>query len=346
MQLNDYFQLLGEKEMIKTKRLMQQCSSLLLAVGLGMSSYAGAETLRFGGNFDVDHSSSKAMEIFQDELNKTTAGDLKAQLFPAMQLGGAQENLDQVSSGAIMGSWIGISYLSRTVPELEAVSLPFAFSSREDAFRVIDGQVGELLNKKLAEKGFTALGFMELGFRHVTNNTRPITTKADFEGLKLRLQPNQTHLSTMRAVGANPVSMGIKEVYGALQQGVLDGQENPYSIISTKRFDEVQSYLSDTGHFYDFIVVVANLKKFEKLSSAEQQAVRDSMAKAVAWQRAKAAEEDTAARDELIARGMKFSPISDELRADLKASSSNVVESLKSKIGSDVIEMVMMELQK
>ncbi|MEH6576996.1 MAG: TRAP transporter substrate-binding protein [Amphritea sp.] len=332
--------------MIKTKRFTKRCSTLLLALGLSASTLAGAETLRFGGNFDVEHSSSKAMEIFQEELSKTSGGDLKAQLFPSMQLGGAQENVDQVRSGAIMGTWIGISYLSRTVPELEAVSLPFAFESREDAFRVIDGKVGDVLNEKLAEKGFVALGFMELGFRHVTNNTRPIVTKADFDGLKIRLQPNQTHLATLRAVGANPVSMGIKEVYGALQQGVLDGQENPYSIISTKRFDEVQTYLSDTGHFYDFIVVAANLKKFNKLSSNEQQAVRDAMAKAVAWQRSKAAEEDTAARDDLVARGMTFTPISAELRADLKASSSDVVESLKAKIGSDVIETVMLELAK
>ena len=106
------------------------------------------------------------------------------------------------------------------------------------------------------------------------------------------------------------------------------------------------TYLSDTGHFYDFIVVAANLKKFNKLSSDEQQAVRDAMAKAVAWQRSKAAEEDTAARDELVARGMTFTPISAELRADLKASSSEVVESLKAKIGSDVIETVMLELAK
>jgi tripartite ATP-independent transporter DctP family solute receptor len=263
-----------------------------------------------------------------------------------MQLGGAKENIDQVRSGAIMGTWIGISYLSRTVPELEAVSLPFAFSTRQQAFDVIDGKVGDLLNEKLAEKGFVALGYMELGFRHVTNNTRAISSLEDFQGLKLRLQPNQTHLATMRSVGANPVSMGIKEVYGALQQGVLDGQENPYSIISTKRFDEVQTYLSDTGHFYDFIVVAANLKKFNKLSSDKQQAVRDAMATAVAWQREKAAEEDTAARDELVQRGMVFTQISDDLRAQLKARSQGVVDDLKAKIGDEVINTVMLELNK
>lgn len=326
------------------KRTLTGAMGLLAALCLTAS--ASAETLRIGGNFADEHSSSKAMAMFAEELEKATGGDLKAQLFPGMQLGGAQENVDQVRSGAIMGTWIGIAYLSRTVPELEAVSLPFAFSTREDAFRVIDGKVGEVLNAKLAEKGFVALGYMELGFRHVTNNVRPIASMEDFKGLKLRLQPNQTHLNTMRAIGANPVSMGIKEVYGALQQGVLDGQENPYSIISTRRFNEVQKYLSDTGHFYDFIVVVANLKKFNSLPAAQQQAVRDAMAKAVAWQRSTAAAEDTAAREQLIAGGMTFTPISPELRAQLRTATAGVVDELRQKIGSDVIDAVVAELSK
>lgn len=184
-------------------------------------------------------------------------------------------------TGVIFGTWIGAAYLSRTVPELEAVSLPFAYPDRETAFRVIDGPVGDLLNQKLAEKGFTALGWMELGLRHVTNDVRPIDEIGDFEGLKIRLQPNETHLATFRAIGANPVSMGIQEVYSALQQGVLDGQENPYSIILTRSFDEVQKHLSDTAHFFDFIVIAANKRAFDRLSPEHQKAVREAMDEAV-----------------------------------------------------------------
>jgi len=330
--------------MTTTTRTVRYTTPLLLALGLGAPLMAGADTLRFGGNFTDDHSSSRAMEIFQEQLAERTDGDLTAQLFPNMQLGGAGENVDQVNSGAIMGTWIGISYLSRTVPELEALSLPFAFDSREDAFALIDGEVGELLDEKLAEAGFTALGYMELGFRHVTNNAHPIETIEDFQDLKIRLQPNQTHLDTFRAIGANPVSMDINEVYGALQQGVLDGQENPYSIISTKRLDEVQKYLSDTGHFYDYIVVVANRDKFEGLSEDEQQAVNEAMAEAVAWQRETAAEEDTAARETLIERGMQFTPISDETRSELRDASQGVVDDLRDKVGAEIVDQVLEEL--
>lgn len=316
-----------------------------LALGLCTPLLAQAEDLRFGGNFTDDHSSSRAMARFAETLAEQSDGDLTAQLFPNMQLGGAGENLDQVSSGAIMGSWIGISYLSRTVPELEALSLPFAFDSREDAFALIDGEVGELLDEKLAEAGFVALGYMELGFRHVTNAERPLESIEDFQDLKIRLQPNQTHLDTFRAIGANPVSMDIKEVYGALQQGVLDGQENPYSIIETKRLDEVQPYLSDTGHFYDYIVVVANRDKFEDLSDDQRATLMAAMDEAVAWQRETAAAEDTQARDTLIERGMQFTPISDETRAALREASQSVVDDLREKLGAELVDKVLEELE-
>ncbi len=316
----------------------------VLALGLCAPLLAQAEDLRFGGNFTDDHSSSRAMARFAETLAEQSDGDLTAQLFPNMQLGGAGENLDQVSSGAIMGTWIGISYLSRTVPELEALSLPFAFDSREDAFALIDGEVGELLDEKLAEAGFVALGYMELGFRHVTNAERPLESIEDFQDLKIRLQPNQTHLDTFRAIGANPVSMDIKEVYGALQQGVLDGQENPYSIIETKRLDEVQPYLSDTGHFYDYIVVVANRDKFEDLSDDQRATLMASMDEAVAWQRETAAAEDTQARDTLIERGMQFTPISDETRAALREASQSVVDDLREKLGAELVDKVLEEL--
>jgi tripartite ATP-independent transporter DctP family solute receptor len=305
-----------------------------------------AEKIRVAGNFAVDHSSSVAMERFKAAVEKATNGDLAVDLFPAMQLGGAKENVDQVRSGAVSMTWIGMAYLSRTVAELEAVSLPFVFPDRESAFRVMDGKVGDLLNEKLAAKGFLSLGYMELGSRNVTNNTHPIKTVADFNGLKIRLQPNETHLATFRAIGANPISMGIKEVYSALQQGVLDGEENPYSIILTRKFNEVQKYLSDSGHFFDFIIVVANKDRFASLKPDHQQAIRAAMAEAVSWQRAKAAEEDEAAKMELIASGMEFTPISAEVRAELQAKAAGVVGELKGRIGSDLVDAVIAEAKR
>lgn len=326
-----------------TSKLKSVAAAIGLSAIAAASGPAAAETLRIAGNFATDHSSSVAMERFKEALAEKTGGELTAEIFPAMQLGGAKENVDQVRTGAIFGTWIGAAYFSRTVPEVEAVSLPFVYPDRETAFRVIDGPVGDLLNEKLAEKGFTALGWMELGLRHVTNNVRPIDSIEDFEGLKIRLQPNETHIATFRAIGANPVSMGIKEVYSALQQGVLDGQENPYSIIRTLSFHEVQKHLSDSAHFFDFIVIAANKRAFDQLSDEHQAAVREAMDEAVAWQRAKAAEEDKAAKEALIESGMVFTPIPDELRAELRERSSVVVDELRERIGAELVDKVLAE---
>ncbi len=191
-----------------------------------------------------------------------------------MQLGGAKENIDAVRSGTLAITWVGAAFLTRIVPELEAVSLPFLFSNREAAFRVIDGPVGTAIDRKLQEKGFISLGWMELGMRHLTNSRGPIRSMADLKGMKIRMQPNETHLATFRALGANPVAMDIKELYSALEQKVVDAQENPYTVISASRYGEVQKHLSNSGHFFDFIAVVASKKAFEQLTPQDQKAVR------------------------------------------------------------------------
>ena len=248
------------------------CTAVVMAV-----SSAGAwaqERLRIAGNFAPEHSSSIAMQQFKKDVEAASKGSLVIEVFDNMQLGGAQENVTQTRAGTIHMTWVGMAFLSRTVPDLEAVSLPFMFPSREVAYKVMDGPAVDLIEAKMADKGFTSLGFMELGARQVTNSVRPIRTMADLKGLKIRMQPNETHLATFRALGANPLAMDIKEVYSALEQKVIDGHENPYALILTSRFNEVQKHLSNTGHFFDFISVVGNKKKIESLSAEHQKIVR------------------------------------------------------------------------
>ncbi len=323
--------------------------ALLAALGgvLLLSTVAAQaqERLRVAGNFPEDHTATGAMEVFKEQVEEITNGEIQVDLFPVMQLGGAQENVDQVRSGAIFGVFTSIAYFSRSIPEYEAVSLPFLFDSREQAFALMDGEVGDYLDAKMEDEGFVNLGYMELGFRHVTNNERPITSLDDFDGLRIRLQPNEVHLESMRAVGANPTPMDISEVYSALQQGVLDGQENPYNIIATRGFDEVQRYLSDSGHFFDFINAVANKEAFDALSPEHQEAVREAMRTAVLWQREQAAALEEQFREELIERGMQFDPISDEVRAQLRDATEGVVDGVRERIGDEAIDLVLTNRQ-
>lgn len=318
--------------------------ALVGAALLGLALPALSQTLRIAGNFPAEHSSSVAMRHFAETVASATDGEVTVDLFPAMQLGGAGENVSQVRSGAIFGTWIGTAYLSRIVPELEAISLPFLFPDRDAAFEVIDGEVGEVLAERLADKGMMALGWMELGARHVTNSTRPIETAADLEGLKIRLQPNETHIATFRALGANPVSMDIQEVYSALQQHVIDGQENPYSVIQTRNFAEVQDYISDTGHFFDFIVVVASQQAYDGLSSEHRQVVREAMAEAEAMQREAAAAEQNAALAELRER-MTFTAITPEVREGLREATRGVVEQVRERAGDEMVDRVLSKVR-
>lgn len=322
--------------------------AVALATGLlALAPRAEAQDkLRIVGNFATEHPSSQAMLLFKSEVARLTNNQLTVDIFDNMQLGGAKENVDGTRAGTVFATWVGMAFLSRTVPELEAVSLPFLFPSREVAFKVIDGPVGQLLDQKLGDKGFALLGFMELGSRQVTNSKRPIVSLDDFKGLKIRLQPNETHLQTFRALGANAVAMDVKELYSAMQQGVVDGQENPFINIQTSRYFEVQKFLSKTDHFFDFISVVANKRQLENLKPEFRQAVRTAMSAAVAQQRSVAAKADAEALEDLKKRGMTYNEITPAVTEQLRQATSGVVVDLRKRLGNDVIDRVLEEVRK
>ena len=325
-------------------------TALLIAAGavafLPLSA-AAQDKVRLAGNFETAHSSSVAMEqVFKPELAKLTKNQLQVDLFPAMQLGGAKENVDAVRAGSLLMTWTGAAYMSRIVPELEAVSLPFLFPNREAAFKVMDGAVGKQIDQKMAAQNFLMLGWMELGSRNVTNNKKPIKTVEDLKGLKIRLQPNETHLATFRALGANPLAMDIREVYSAMEQKVLDGHENPYNLIYDSRFFEVQKYVSNTGHFFDFIAVVANRKKFQALSPEFQKVIRTAMDKAVATQRVEAAKADAVALVELQKKGMQYDAMPPAEREAMRKATAGVVDDIKKRVGADLVDRVLAEVKK
>jgi len=308
----------------------------LLACGL-----AHAEALRVAGNFPVNHSSSVAMEQFKRDVEKASNGELRVDVFAAMKLGSAKDNVDQVGSGSIFMTWIPPAYLSGSIPELAALSIPFAFADRQAAFRVVDGQVGATLADKLAAKGLVLLGFMELGPRQLTNSKRAIRSLADFKGLKVRLQPDEIHMATFRALGAEPVAIDIKELYGALESGAVDAQENPFAVIRQRNFDKVQKYLSNTSHFFDFILLLANKRAFDGLRPEQQKIVREAAANAVYAQRIAAAAEDIGAIVELANRGVALEPVRPSLRADLRRVTQGVVDSVRQKAGAQLVDAVL-----
>jgi tripartite ATP-independent transporter DctP family solute receptor len=279
-------------------------ATLLLAAS---GSHADPVVLR-GSAFGAGHTSSKAMEIFKAEVARRSRGAIDVGLFPDMQLGGAKELIDDVRTEKLFATWVGIAFVSRLVPEVEAVSLPYIFKDYGHAMLTVDGAVGKLIEAGLSAKGFTALAWMELGARHVTNSRRPLKSLADFKGLRIRVQPDENHMAAFRALGANPVAMDIKDVYAATRQGDIDGEENPYSVIRTNKYFETQKYLSDSGHVLDLIVLIASKKTLAGLPPEQQKAIRDAARIAALQQRKTAAEAEAAALNDLSPKACSSIP--------------------------------------
>jgi TRAP-type transport system periplasmic protein len=268
---------------------------------------------------------------------------LDVAFFPAGTLeggGGVKELIDALHADTLFAVPASIQYFSRLVPETEALSLPFVFRDGDQARQATDGAIGKLIEARLLAKGFITLGWMALGARNVTNSKRPLKTLDDFKGLKIRVQPSETHMAIFRALGANPLAMDIKDVYTALQQGDVDAQENPYYPSYFYKFYNVQKYVSNTRHAFDFLVFVASKKTFTDLPLEQQKAVREAARIASVQQWKMEAAEDQAALASLKANGMQFDPLPEATRTALKKATAGVIESARKRIGADLLDQV------
>jgi TRAP-type transport system periplasmic protein len=290
--------------------------------------------------FFADHASSKAMELFKTELARRTRGDLEVAFSPMGPQSGVKDLIDELRVGTIFAVPAPMPYLSRLVPETEALSLPFIFHDADRAHQATDGAVGKLIEARLAAKGFVPLGWMALGARNVTNSRKPLKTLDDFKGLKIRVQPSETHLATFRALGASPVAMDIKDVYTALQQGDIDAQENVYQPMYNAKFYEVQKYLSDTGHVFELLIFVANRKAFASFSPEQQKAVRDAARIATVQEWKTAAAMNETAFEALKANGMQFDPIPAATRTAFKRAMSGVIDGARKRLGAELVDKV------
>jgi len=285
-------------------------------------------TLQVETNLPATHATSRAMEIFKDEVARLSKGSIEVEA-AAGSPRGLKELVDAVHVGSLFATPTSIANLSRVVPEAAALSLPFVFDDYDEALRAVDGPVGRLMATKIDAKGFTVLAWMALGEFNFTNSKRPIKTLEDFKGLKIRVLPNATHLATFQAIGARPVAMDLKDVDAALRQGDIDGQEQDYSTIYANKNFESQKYLSDTRHFLDFHVLVANKSAFASLSPKQQKAVREAATIAAIQQRKISTEVAATALARLQESGMQFDPLPRETRVALRRATGSVVEDVK-----------------
>jgi tripartite ATP-independent transporter DctP family solute receptor len=243
-------------------------------------------TIKFAHAGSLTHPYSVGLNILNPILDKNSGGAIKLQIFCCAQLGSERELAEGTRLGTInMTSVAAEGALPAWVPELQAFGLPFIIRDRNHIYKVLEGAVGKDLEAKLAAQDLIVLGWWELGFRNMTTKNKPIRTPDDLKGLKIRVQEAKVWLGFMRALGALPTPIPFGELYNALQQGVVDGQENPIVTIVSMKFYEVQKQVGLTEHTYTALPVMANKKWWEGLKPEQRNIIAASVKTSVPEQR-------------------------------------------------------------
>lgn len=247
---------------MKRPMLSMLCSAALLLGSTAAS--ADKMILKFGHVGNPGSLFEASVNEFVKNANARLGDKAEVQAFGSSQLGKDKELLQKLKLGQITFS-LPSSVMSSVADEFGVFEMPYIIQSR-DHMKAVRAEIGEsVLNAAAQEKGYRILGYFENGFRHITNNTRPINVPEDLDGIKLRTPKGEWRVKMFQLYGANPTPMAFSEVFTALKTDVIDGQENPYAQIWSAKFQEVQKYLSITGHVYTPAYVLVSAKHFAKL---------------------------------------------------------------------------------
>ncbi|RZL42109.1 MAG: DctP family TRAP transporter solute-binding subunit [Variovorax sp.] len=280
-----------------------------LALALGLAGAAGAQaqttTLKIGYATSKESHYGVGSTVFCDEIEKGTQGRYKCQHFANSALGGEREQIEAIQLGTQDLVNTSTGPVGNFVPEVRIVDLPFLFRDYDHARKVMDGPIGQDLLTKFPAKGIIALAWTENGFRHMTNNKRDIVKPTDAAGLKMRTMENKVHMDGYRTFGILPTPMAFPELFGALQQGTVDGQENPIPVILASKFSQVQKHLSMTGHVYSPALLLLSPKVWNKLSDADKKVFVAAAQTAAVAQRKKVNDDENSGIALLESQGMK-----------------------------------------
>lgn len=267
-------------------RWINVATTTAVAVVLGLSSIAvEAKTLRLGHATSDTNPRHTAALAFADKVKEASGGKLTVTVAGNAQFGDDVEMISALRLGTLDMSLNSQGAMSGVVPEVATLGLPFLFDNLESAWKVIDGPIGDELAKKAEEKNLIVLAWWDNGIRQITNNVRPITKPDDLKGLKLRVPPDPMGTDIFAALGANPTPMKFSELYLALQQGVVDGQENPIMNIYYSKFQEVQKFMSLSGHKYEVTPFLINKMAWASLSQEEKDIILKAAREARDFQR-------------------------------------------------------------
>jgi tripartite ATP-independent transporter DctP family solute receptor len=279
-----------------------------------------------------------AIDTFAREVAKRTNGRYQIQNFYAGALGAERESIEGVQLGTLDLTMTSTGPVPNFVPEVAILDIPFLFRDYAQARSVLDGPIGQDLLQKFPAKGIVALAWGENGFRHMTNSKRPVNGPEDLKGLKMRTMENPIHIQAYKQFGILPTPMAFTEVFTALQQGTVDGQENPLSVISAAKFDQVQKYITLTGHVYSPALILMSKAKWDALSPADKQAFAEAAKEAVKANRARIDDDERKVVAELKAHGM--SVVENVDKARFQATLAPTFTEFGKKFGQDNIDKI------
>jgi tripartite ATP-independent transporter DctP family solute receptor len=332
--------------MMSLRRLLRvpalRVSAVFAAVGVSMvllASPALAQTeVKIAYALAVNSHYGAGATAWGSVVEKDTSGRYVFKHFPASALGGERETIEGLQLGTVDAVIASTGTLSNFVPDVGVVDIPFLFRDIAHARKTLDGQVGQELLAKFKDRGLIALAWGEQGLRQLTNNKHPVNTPDDMKGLKIRTMENPVHITAFKALGAAPTPMAWPEVAGALQQGTIDGQENPLSVIVSAKLNQVQKFLTLSDHVYSPAVLIVSPKLWAKMSDTDKAAFIAGAKDGAAAMRAFVDDADAKGVDAMKAAGMQVNRVAD--KAAFQAALAPAFQQYQAKFGKALLDRI------
>ena len=312
----------------------------------GSSSNGKEITLKVGFGSSIDTSSGgQGLKKFKELVEKKSNGRIKVNLFGDGQLGNDKSMMEALQMGTLDMTLPSSSPVAEFNKSFLAFDLPFLFKTPQEADKILDGKIGKDILATLDGSQIKGLCYFENGFRNLTNSKRPINRVDDLQGLKIRTMQNPIMLETFKLWGANPIPMAFNEVFTALEQKTIDGQENPNTLIYDAGFYEAQKYITISRHFYTPYVFMMSKKKWDGLSKEDQKLIQECADEAKLFQRETNRKIDSEYLQKMKEKGVEVNELSPDAIAEMKQVAQPVYEKFAGDIGKDRLDAIMAELK-
>lgn len=320
--------------------------SVLAVAALAAAGMASAQekVIKFANQNAKGHPIVLGMDKFAELVAAKSGGKMVVKVFAGGTLGSDQANVSSLQGGTLEMASMNSGIFASLAKEFAIYDFPFMFGNFKEADAVVDGPVGKKLHAMLDAKGIVGLAYYELGFRHITNSKRPITKVEDLEGLKLRVIPNPINVDWVKAMGANPTPLPFPELYAAMEQRAVDGQENPLPTINSAKMYEVQKNLVLTNHQYNPQSVVISKKFWDTLNAAEKKIIQDSATESAKYEREQSRGLAASILDNLKKNGMQVTELPAAEMAKLRNKMTPVIAKYSVTVGQETVKEVQDQL--